>query len=96
MSVPPAQQIDSILKTLEEAEQGSGLSHDDPALIALEQIMLAKVEALEAARVGDTPVPEAGLALDPEAGLALDPTEDHHTSPLPSILFAAEEEDPSR
>ena len=84
MSIPPAQQeIDSILKTLSEAEQGSGLSHDDPAVIALEQIMLAKVAALEGNTVRDTEVPDATPALDP--------TKEQDTSPEPPLLFATDE-----
>ena len=52
-------EIDSVLKTLNEAKQNSGLSSDDPSVIALEEIMLAKVAALEAAKVPAVQVPDA-------------------------------------
>ena len=57
-------EIDSILKTLDEAKQQSGLGSDDPSLKALEEIMLAKVAALEATKVAaavpDSTMPEPG------------------------------------
>lgn len=52
-------EIDSILKTLDEAKQRSGLVADDPSLKALEEIMLAKVAALEATKLIVAPVPDA-------------------------------------
>ena len=52
-------EIDSILKTLDEAKQHSGLGPDDPSVIALEKIMLAKVAALEADKVTVVQVPDA-------------------------------------
>ena len=52
-------EIDSILKTLDEAKQNSGLGSDDPSVIALDEIMLAKVAALEAAKLTVAPVPDA-------------------------------------
>lgn len=52
-------EIDSVLKTLNEAKQNSGLSSDDPSVIALEEIMLAKVAALEAAKVTAVQVSDA-------------------------------------
>lgn len=52
-------EIDSILKTLDEAKQRSGLVADDPSLKALEEIMLAKVAALEATKLTVAPVPDA-------------------------------------
>lgn len=51
--------IDSILKTLDEAKQRSGLVPDDPSVIALEGIMLAKVATLEASKLTAAPVPDA-------------------------------------
>ena len=52
-------EIDSILKTLDEAKQNSGLGSDDPSVIALDEIMLAKVAALEATKLTVGPVPDA-------------------------------------
>ena len=52
-------EIDSILKTLDEAKQNSGLGSDDPSVIALDEIMLAKVAALEATKLTVAPVPDA-------------------------------------
>lgn len=52
------QEIDSILKAFNEARQQSGLGPDDPSVIALEKIILAKVGALEAAKLA-VPVPDA-------------------------------------
>lgn len=52
-------EIDSVLKTLNEAKQNSGLGPDDPSVTALEKIMLAKVAALEAAKVTAVQVPDA-------------------------------------
>lgn len=60
MALQAAQkEIDSILKTLNEAKQQSGLGPDDPSVIALEKIMLAKVAALEVAKVTAVQVPDA-------------------------------------
>lgn len=53
-------EIDSILKTLNEVKQNSGFGPDDPSVIALEKIMLAKVAALEAAKVA-APVPDSTI-----------------------------------
>jgi hypothetical protein len=44
------QQIDAILKTLNEAKNSAALGPDDPAVIELERIMLARVAELEAAK----------------------------------------------
>ena len=52
-------EIDSILKTLDEAKQQSGLVSDDPSVKALEEIMLAKVAALEEGKVTAVQVPDA-------------------------------------
>lgn len=52
-------EIDSILKTLNEVKRNSGFGSDDPSVIALEEIMLAKVAALEADKVTAVQVPDA-------------------------------------
>lgn len=80
-------EIHSILKTLNEAEQSSGLPHDDPSLVALEVIMLAKVAALEEAKL------KADQVLDASA---VEPTEEQATDPEPQIFFAPTEEEQSR
>ena len=51
-------EIDSILKTLNEAKQQSGLLPNDPSVKALEEIMLAKVAGLEAAKLAAS-IPDA-------------------------------------
>lgn len=57
------QEIDAILNTLNAAKASAGLGSDDPSVLALEQIMMAKVAALEAARL-QTPaeIPAARIA----------------------------------
>ena len=45
------QEIDASLTTLNAAKAYAGLGPEDPAVIALEQIMMAKVAALEAAKM---------------------------------------------
>lgn len=52
-------EVESILKTLNEAEQYSGLGRDEPSVIALEEIMLRKVAALEAAKLKADQAPDA-------------------------------------
>jgi hypothetical protein len=44
------EQIDAIRRTLDQAKAYSGLGSDDPALIVLEEIMLAKIANLETAK----------------------------------------------
>ena len=56
------QEIDGILKTLDEAKRYSGLGPDDPAVVELERIMIAKVAELEAAKT------EAAKALPRRSG----------------------------
>ncbi|HXU16188.1 MAG TPA: hypothetical protein VN708_13740 [Terriglobales bacterium] len=51
-------EIDSIVKILKEAEESSGLAHDDPSVIALEQIMLARVSKLGAAKLKGAQAPD--------------------------------------
>lgn len=77
------QEIDSILRTLDEAEQYSGLGRDDPSVMALEEIMLAKVAALEAAKFKVAPVPDT----------ATEPTEEQAAGPEPPLFFAPAEEE---
>jgi len=53
------QQIDSVLRILNEVERCPGLRREDPSVIALREIMLAKVAALEAAKLkNDDPIDE--------------------------------------
>lgn len=78
------EEIDSILKTLNEAEQDSGLGRDDPSVIALEEIMLGKVAALEAAKLKALRVPN---------GTAVEPTEEPSASPEPPLFFAPDGEE---
>ena len=59
MDFPAKQQeIEAMLKTLDEAKRYSGLRPDDPAVVELERIMLTKVAELEAAKT------EASQALE--------------------------------
>lgn len=78
------QEIDSILKILNEAKQYSGLGPNDPAVVALEQIMLAKVAVLEAANVA------ANTAASPAA---LETASEQSAPPeVPPLLLAVEDE----
>lgn len=77
------QEIDSLLKILNEAEQYSGLGPDDPSVMALEQIMLAKVAALEEAKLKALKVSEATA-----------PKPNNQTAdPETPLFFAADEEE---
>jgi hypothetical protein len=82
MNFPVKQQeIDAILKTLDEAKRYSGLRSDDPAMLELERIMMTKVAELESAKT------EAAQALEErhaDRAKELEPS---------SILFAAIEDD---
>ncbi len=82
--------INSILKTLDEAKQKSGLRSDDPSIVALEEIMLAKVAAVHADKLqadqGSDAVPLESVT---------EPSNEQPAIPeLPSALFAPIEEDP--
>lgn len=74
------QEIDGILKTLDEAKRYSGLGPDDPAVVELERIMIAKVAELEAAKT------EAVQALGP---VGPEPA----ATVQPPLLFAAAQEE---
>ena len=65
-------EIDAILKTLDEAKRYSGLGADDPAVIALESIMLTKVAELEAAKTAAAQELAADAALTTSALIADD------------------------
>lgn len=84
-------EIESLLKTLDEAKQRSSLLPDDPSVIALEEIMLAKVTALHAAKLqvqSDSDVVPLESAKQPN-------NEQPTTSELPPLLFAPLEEGPN-
>jgi len=71
-------EIDALLKTLSETKTQSGLESDDPSVIALEQIMLARVSALEdvKATAADSvvaPLPLPDVEALPNALIAEDP-----------------------
>jgi hypothetical protein len=70
-------EIDALLKTLSDTKTQSGLESDDPSVIALEQIMLARVSALEdvKATAADSvaPLPLPDVEALPNALIAEDP-----------------------
>lgn len=77
-------EIDSILKTLTEAEQYSGLGPDDPSVMALERIMLAKVATLEEAKLKALKVSETA---------ASEQAEEETANPETPLFFAPDEEE---
>jgi hypothetical protein len=75
-------EIDAILKTLDEAKRYSGLGADDPSVIELERIMMAKVTELEAAKIVAAQAVEAAPP-DPPPVLFAATEEEPATSPIP-------------
>ncbi len=55
MNSTAQEEIDAVRKVLEEAKSYSGLGPDDPSVVALEQIMNDKIDALEAAKTHAAP-----------------------------------------
>lgn len=81
------QDIDAILKVLNEAKQYSGLGSDDPSVIALEQIMLGKVAVLEAAKLQAVQIADA---------VALDPANERGAKTEAPTAFIAVEDEPNQ
>ncbi|MHB1702344.1 MAG: hypothetical protein ACYCSN_19870 [Acidobacteriaceae bacterium] len=54
MSTKPSDQLNNVLRaTLAQVEQESGVSPDDPALVALKRIVLQRIADLELAQAVD-------------------------------------------
>lgn len=79
-------EIDVIRKTLTEAKEYSGLGPNDPAVIALEEIMLAKIAALEAGNLQGTRIAEA---------VALNAANEQIAAAEPPPILAALEDTPA-
>lgn len=81
---------DAVLEALQQAKASSGLPADDPSIIALEQIMLAKVAELSPAKL-DAAIPISdAIALDKVVESDIAPPA---PSELPPALFAPIEEE---
>lgn len=80
---------DSFLKTLNEAKANSGLPADDPSVVALEEIVLARVASLHAEILGAALPAEA--VVPAPALLQTDPVPVSRDLP---VLFSPIEEDP--
>jgi hypothetical protein len=76
----PDQLIEVLRATILQVEQTSGVSADDPALIALRRIVLQRIADIELAKAAELASPKSSFAIAPSA----EATEVLPISPIPT------------